>query len=232
LVGGILPDNGLVINPSSCDFDEVTVGSSKRLHFTLANTNNAPLSIDSFGPINGCTDIEVIGPIPPLPLVLAAGETAPLGFLYSPSQVNGCAREYEFGTDDPDPNNRTVALECTGQGIEPPFEPNVSISLTPITYVVPKGGDIVFNVEATNNDTENQQAVDYLVNISRPNGGVSPLFGPLRVVLAANQTILVEEIYPIPMTFPSAENYRLNAFLGDFPSSTVFDQDSFQFSVP
>jgi hypothetical protein len=234
-----LPVPDIEVNPANIDFDEVDVGASSKATVTVSNRGEADLTVNAFGPDGGCTDIQsnvLVDPIPDLPLVIppvviAPGQSGDVVFTFHPTQVGECTRVFRIESDDP--NEGLAEITLTGAGVAIPIL-DLDVLLTPKNFVAFKGGTIEYQV-VINNNTGVQQTFDFWVDVTLPNGTIFPsvgaLLGPFRLVLAPSGTILEMIIHNIPRNALSGA-HKLNATVGNFPASTVFDQAIFEFFIP
>jgi hypothetical protein len=116
--------------------------------------------------------------------------------------------------------------------IETNIPGDFSMSLIPVNRVAYRNETLEYFVEIANN-RDFQQDFDFWVTIRLPNGTIWPenraFFGPSKMTLAANETILKRIVHNVPGNAHSGD-HRLNAFVGNFPL-TVIDQASFEFFI-
>ena len=131
-------------------------------------------------------------------------------------------------------NGNSVVTAWTDLGsatTDPLVGPVVTVSLTPDSTSVPRGGILGYTVKATNN-TAVTQCFDYWSNVTLPNESKYPpageLFGPVNVCLTASQTRSQHLTHGIPGAAPLG-SYTYNGFIGPYP--TVTDSDHFGFTV-
>jgi len=107
----------------------------------------------------------------------------------------------------------------------------VSVTLTPVTTVVPRGGDLDFWVDILNTGSA-PVTTDAWIDVDlygSPYSG-NPVRGPLVITIPASGTINSLQHVHIPMAAPVGNIYDLYLRLGTHPSS-VIAEDSFSFEV-
>ncbi|MFQ5353856.1 MAG: hypothetical protein ACE5DR_02815 [Thermodesulfobacteriota bacterium] len=110
--------------------------------------------------------------------------------------------------------------------------PAVTLTLTPDTASVPRGGTLGYQITATNTTTSTQ-CVDYWEDVTLTNGSTYPptgaLFGPVHVCLGAGATKSVHMTQGVPLGAPVG-SYMYNGYLGGtYPR--VDNSDTFNFTV-
>jgi hypothetical protein len=107
----------------------------------------------------------------------------------------------------------------------------VSVTLTPDSTTIPRGGTLGYTVTVKNNTTSSQ-TFQYWTYVKLPNGNRYPpsgeLFGPKTVTLSAGQTRSAHLSQKIPNTAPLG-TYKYYGNVGPYP--TIWDSDSFDFTV-
>jgi len=109
--------------------------------------------------------------------------------------------------------------------------PSLSVSLTPDTTVVPRGGTLGYTVKFTNN-TNSTQTFKFWANMTLPNGRIFPrggtLFDPRTITLPPYGSSTKHRSQRILTNAPLGD-YTYNAYVGPYP--TVWSEDHFDFTV-
>ena len=113
-----------------------------------------------------------------------------------------------------------------------PEEPDITVSLTPDTTVVPRGGTLGLQATVVNNSDE-AQTISFATNVTLPNGNTYPpsgyLFGPLQVTLDPYESKSGDISHTIPGTAPLG-TYTYHGYVGK-AGVGVIDADYFDFEV-
>jgi hypothetical protein len=187
---------------------------------------------------NGTADLEVTS-MTKSAAWLSFSPTAPLTIPPGGSQVITVAIDWDLA--NPGANYDTINVYSNDVDQSPwPVDitankcaagPDVSVTLSPDSTSVPRGGTLGYWVTATNN-TGITQTFQYWANVTLPNGNKYPpsgeLFGPVTVSLAPYASRSAHLSHNIPNGAPLG-NYTYNAYVGSYP--TVWDEDHFNFSV-
>jgi hypothetical protein len=107
----------------------------------------------------------------------------------------------------------------------------LTITVTPDATTVPRGGNLGYTVQVTNN-TGGPVTFDYWSDVYLWNGKPykkNPVFGPLGTTLSAYQTKQGHVSHKIPNSAP-LNTYRLCGRVGDHPSD-IWAEDCFDFTV-
>jgi hypothetical protein len=109
--------------------------------------------------------------------------------------------------------------------------PFVSMTLTPDTTTIPRGGTLGYQVTLTN-ETDALQCFEYWTNVTLPNGSIYPpsgeLFGPRYLCLDPNDSQSAHFSHAIPMGAPLGD-YVYNAYVGTYPDA--MNEEHFGFTV-
>jgi hypothetical protein len=110
--------------------------------------------------------------------------------------------------------------------------PAVSLTLTPDTTTIPRGGTLGFQATVTNN-TDEVQTIYFATDVTLPNGNTYPpfgyLFGPVKVTLNSYQSKSAHLTQYIPMGAPlGTYTYYGYVYL---PGVGFVDEDQFDFTV-
>jgi len=109
--------------------------------------------------------------------------------------------------------------------------PKISVSLTPDSTTIPRGGTLGYTVAVTNN-TGATQTFKYWTHVLLPNGSKYPpageLYGPVTVRLNPGQTKNAHLTQSVPLTAPLG-TYTYKGFVGPYPD--IWDEDQFNFTV-
>jgi hypothetical protein len=122
-----------------------------------------------------------------------------------------------------------LPYEGTCQVIGEP--PDVSVTITPDSTVIPRGESLGYTVTVTNNGTSNI-TLNYWTDIHLWNGGPypgNPVFGPITGTLGAGQSREGHLSHTVPSNAP-LRTYSCYGRIGGYPDS-VWDEDSFEFTV-
>jgi pimeloyl-ACP methyl ester carboxylesterase len=111
--------------------------------------------------------------------------------------------------------------------------PNVSLSLSPISTIIPSGGSLRYLALVANNTSENQ-VFFFGTNVNLPNGKKYPrlpdlLYGPTQVNLTPHETISKYITHAIPPDAPIGE-YVYNGAIGEH-RWIIWNTDHFTFEV-
>ncbi|MFQ5480159.1 MAG: hypothetical protein ACE5DW_02675 [Thermodesulfobacteriota bacterium] len=112
-----------------------------------------------------------------------------------------------------------------------PPPPAVTLTLTPDTSTVARGGTLGYQISATNTTTS-RQCLDYWENVTLPSSVTYPvsgeLFGPVHICLNAGATKSVHMTKSVPMSAPVGA-YLYNGYVG--PYSLVDNSDMFNLNI-
>ena len=113
-----------------------------------------------------------------------------------------------------------------------PEEPAASVSLTPDSTVIPRGGTFGVGVTVTN-ETDEAQSVGFATNVILPNGNIYPpsgyLFGPVQVILDPFESKSGHLSHTIPGNAPLG-TYTYHGYLGK-AGVGVINAENFDFEV-
>jgi len=109
--------------------------------------------------------------------------------------------------------------------------PNVNLSLTPDASSFPRGGELGYTVQGTNNEPT-PQTMDYWGEVYLPNGNPysgNPVFGPISITLQGGASPSAHLTHFIPANTP-LWTFTYKAYVGLYDGS-VWAEDSFDFTV-
>jgi len=140
------PAPGISLNPTSVNFNTVSVGNGATLPVTVQNTGNAALSISGIALCSG-TSTEYAA-TPAAPITVAAGASATLSVHYNPTNAGtdtGCLQITSNATATP------VSLAVTGAGVNPAGAPDISLGSGAVAFgSVTVGGSATQTVQVRN----------------------------------------------------------------------------------
>ena len=120
----------------------------------------------------------------------------------------------------------------TVEPIRVPAAQNFQVTLTPsgMPIVIPPGGGSFSYSLLIANLGANPEPVDIWINLTLPAGGTSnPLLVRQNIVIAGGGSLSRNMNQWIPARAP-AGNYVYNAYIGDYPTLDIWDEDHFNFS--
>jgi len=219
---GPYPDISVV--PASKDFGDVNVGSTSTPQiFTISNTGTADLVIGTLS-MTGANASEFIKQNDNCSgKTVASFTNCTVEAVFTPTSAGSKSANLSIPSNDPDTSNLNVPLSGTSVP--------VSVSLSPDSTSIPRGGTLGYTVTFTNN-TSTSQTFQYWTYVTLPNGSRYPttgeLFRPVTVTLSAGQTKSAHLTYKIP-TGASLGTYTYYGNVGPYPA--IWDSDSFNFTV-
>jgi hypothetical protein len=120
----------------------------------------------------------------------------------------------------------------TNEPVKVEYSNQVEITMTPSTQPIvipPNGGSFSYTV-AFENLATTPTVFDFWVNLTMPGGSnYGPVFMRQNIELGGSATLQRQLTEYIPGRAP-AGNYTYNGLVGDYQTSTVWDQDSFPFT--
>ena len=124
-----------------------------------------------------------------------------------------------------------VVIMDVAKSVTATFNLILSLTLTPDSTSIPRGGSLGYTVTVTNNSSISR-TFKYWTYAILPNGSRYPttgqLFGPITVTLTPGQTQSTHLTHSIPTTAPLG-TYTYNAKVGPYPA--IWTSDSFTFVV-
>lgn len=109
---------------------------------------------------------------------------------------------------------------------------DVQVTLTPVNppiNIPASGGSFGYGIDIFNNGTQTS-IFDVWTNATLPNGSTyGPIISRSNINLSAGSHIIRNMTQNVPASAPAGQ-YTYNAYVGDFNTSVIWDQDSFTFT--
>ncbi|MFQ6103234.1 MAG: C25 family cysteine peptidase [Candidatus Glassbacteria bacterium] len=112
------------------------------------------------------------------------------------------------------------------------FIPNMALTLTPDAESFPRGSDLGYTVQGTNNE-DTPQTLDYWTEVYLPNGNPyqgNPVLGPVTVTIPAGASPSVHLSHYIGPNIP-LWTFTYRGCIGIYDINQVWYEDSFEFTV-
>ena len=195
----------IAVSPPRVDFGEVQMGTTRPLSVTVTNPGTADLTLTGLAVDGGPDGVFLLGTAPPLPVVVAPGDSVPIEVVFAPVTETSVAGTLQIDHNVPNVPSFTVALN--GTGVASPG-PGIGVDPTALDFTeVEIGQSLTLSVSVSNPGTADLMLTALTVNSSAPEVFGLAQTPALPVVIAPSESFELNVIYQ-PVT-PGADTGTL-----------------------